>query len=106
MKIHFQCPICDHQERIGALAVGWKKLKHRCPSCGNTSSLDYKQLRVGGLLAIGLMACWGVALTGRMAFQLSSDATLIAFLVLLVCLSMALSGRVVDACSSWRRDND
>jgi hypothetical protein len=102
MKINFQCPACGHHERIGVLALGWKKLKHQCTNCQNISVQDYKALRATGLLLIGWLACWGVALTGYVAFELSSDLTLIICFALALCLFFALREKVVDVCSSWR----
>jgi hypothetical protein len=101
MKINFLCPVCGRRQQIRVFAVGWKKLGHRCASCETSSTHEYKRLQAAGLLLIGWMACWGVALTMSMAFQLSSDVTLVICFCLSLFLLFVLGGKVVDACSSW-----
>jgi hypothetical protein len=63
---------------------------------------QYKKLQAAGLLLIGWLACWGVALTGYLAFELSSDVTLVICFGLAICLFFTLQSKVVEACSSWR----
>lgn len=106
MKITFDCPACGAQEKISVLAVGWKKLHHRCPRCGVSSVHHYKQLAAAGLLLIGTLACWGVALTVRMAFDLSADTALILFVAFALIISILFMRKVIDACSSWRPQNE
>jgi uncharacterized protein (DUF983 family) len=101
MKIRFTCSKCGHLEELRVLAVGWKKLSHRCASCGTRSVHRLSQPASVGLIFIGAMACWGIALTGRAAFDLSVDTSLLIFLATAFAMTLFLGGKVIDACSSW-----
>ena len=101
MKITFKCPYCHRATPMRVFAVGWGPLERNCPHCGGAAQHKYRRLPAAGLCLLAVFTCWGLAHIAMGFFDLSSDAMLVVSLALLFIVSFALSGKLVDSCSTW-----